>query len=80
MPAAVVNTHRGRYRASGSAAEARVVLADRRALIDHGAPRGYSPATTPKRPLSLRPKTSGKKASSACAGATKKSPGVVARA
>ena len=40
----------------------------------------YSPATTLKRPLSLRPKTSGKKASSAWAGATKKSPGVVARA
>ena len=40
----------------------------------------YSPPRIVKRLLSLRPKTSGKYVSSACAGATKKSPGAVARA
>ena len=69
----------------------RLPRADRRAgaaagpalTAEHRGPphaRDYSPATTVKRPLSLRPKTSGKNVSSAWVGATKKSPGVVARA
>lgn len=49
-------------------------------LADIGWTRRGSYSCTVNRPLSLRPKTSGKNVSSACAGATKKSPVVVARA
>src|SRR5438034_6041010 len=40
----------------------------------------FAHGVTTNRELSLRPKTSGKYVSAACAGATKKSPGAVARA